>query len=81
MDKYEALTAALKERNADPFDYGDVIRWIAGGRYTYAAVKTPVGWFTTSANSFVPKTIDYSELVELLAEGTDVEVATDWRKI
>lgn len=85
MDSISKLRKAVKKRNVDDFIVGTVVRWTASNRYTYAAIKTQIGWFTTarSINSFVPQQLDYEELVEILAraETTDVAVATMWDTI
>lgn len=69
----------------DPFAMGDVLRWKVDGGYTYAAIKTPVGWFTTARdhNMFVRQTYRYMDLVKMLVkrEVTDLEVSTEWRKV
>lgn len=69
----------------DPFAVGDVLRWKVKGEYTYAAIKTPVGWFTTARdhNMYVRQTYRYMDLVKMLVkrEVTDLEVSTGWRKI
>lgn len=39
----KTLKKALSNAKRDTFDDGTVIRWTASGRYTYAAIKTPVG--------------------------------------
>lgn len=80
----KALKKALKNKNRDDFPLGAVIRWVASGRYTYAAIKSPVGWFTTSTgNPFTPQILDFDGLVEVLsrAETTDVEYATEWTPV
>lgn len=86
MNKIEKLQDELSKRTTDPFETGDVIRWLSGGRYHYAALKTPVGWFTTSAsdyNVFVPKQVEYEELVDILAKAnaTDVLLASGWTEL
>lgn len=43
----KALRKAVKGSNRDKFDDGTVVKWTASGRYAYAALKTPVGWYTT----------------------------------
>ena len=69
----------------DPFAVGDVLRWKVDGGYTYAAIKTPVGWFTTARdhNMYVRQTYRYMDLVKMLVkrEVTDLEVSTGWRKV
>lgn len=69
----------------DPFSEGDVIRWKVDGGYTYAAIKTNVGWFTTARdhNMYVRQTYRYMDLVKMLVkrEVTDLEVPTGWRKV
>lgn len=82
MDAIQQLMEAIGVKNIDPFANGDVIRWTGGGRYTYAAIKTPIGWFTTARheNTFVEAVYDYEDLVDMLARGdaTNIEVAIDW---
>lgn len=83
----DALRKDLKGKSTDRFRVGDVIRWTGGGRYTYAAIKTSIGWFTTArginGNGIVAKVYDYEELVDMLAKGdaTDIEVAVEWEAI
>lgn len=72
--------------NRDDFAVGDVIRWVRSGTYTYAALKTPVGWFTTSrlsSNPYVPKVVSFGELLDCLSdpETSDVCVAAEWHQI
>ena len=83
----ESLRKALKKKVVDKFEEGTVIRWTAAGRYTYAAVKTSIGWFTTArgydGNGLVAKQYEYEELLEVLARGevTNLSVATAWEEI
>lgn len=83
----EGLRKALKKKVTDRFEVGTVVRWTGGGRYTYAAIKTSVGWFTTArgydGNGIVAKVYEYDELVEALAKGdaTNIEVATEWETV
>jgi hypothetical protein len=85
MDNIKALKKALKGKTTDGWELGTVIRWTAAGHYSYAALKTAIGWVTTARwnNGFVPKTVTYDELVEILSrsETTDVAVATEWASI
>ncbi len=70
----------------DPFSVGDVIRWTTESGYTYAAIKTPVGWATTAqeSNMYVRQMYrQYLDLVKMLVK-RDVKtlsVSTDWRKV
>lgn len=78
----EALRQALSSKVQDQFAWGDVIRWTASGRYTYAAIKTVAGWFTTAReyNEFVGQTLTFDELLEVLSrsETTNIQVAGEW---
>src|SRR5690606_7421843 len=69
----------------DPFSVGDVIRWTVSGGYTYAAIKTPVGWFTTARenNMYVRQTYRYLDLVTMLVKRdvVDLDVSAGWRKV
>lgn len=85
MDNIKALKKALKSKTTDGWELGTVIRWTAAGTYSYAALKTAVGWVTTARymNGYVSKNVSYDELVEVLSrsETTDVAVATEWASI
>lgn len=77
----QKLRKAIKAKNVDDFEPGTVIAWKSAGRYHYAAIKTPVGWFTTANNNpFTPNVVDYDELIEILAraETTDAQMAGAW---
>lgn len=81
----KALKDAVKKSKRDTFADGTVIKWTASGTYTYAAVKTAVGWFTTAReyNSFVEQVVSFDELLEILgrSETSDVMVATAWETV
>ena len=83
----EGLRKALKKKVTDRFEVGTVIRWLAAGRYNYAAIKTEVGWFTTArgydGNGMVAKCYEYEDLIEMLsrAEVTGLSVATAWEAV
>lgn len=82
--KVTQLKEVLKEKIVDPFDMGDAIRWVSAERYTYVAVKTPVGWYTTSNNYIIPKILDsYEELAEILnrSDVSDIYIATEWTRV
>ena len=55
----------------DEFEDGDVVRWVVRGRsrsYTYAALKTAAGWFTTATTaSPVEQVLDFDRLLEILS--------------
>lgn len=83
----KTLKKALKKaRGVDTFEVGTVIRWTASGRYTYCAIKTDVGWYTTaqSYNTYVDgRYSNLKGLLEMLAknEVTDVAVSTEWTSV
>jgi hypothetical protein len=85
MDGLKELRKALKDKKTDQFEIGTVLRWEAAGRYTYAALKTPVGWFTTARdfNHYIDQVLDFDGLVKILLrpEVTDIVVATEWEDI
>lgn len=79
----KALQKALKGKTVDRFETGTVIRWTRSGKYTYGAIKAGNGsWYTTSAsfNTFVPQTLDFDGLVDVLrsSEVTEIEVSDTW---
>ena len=55
----------------DEFEDGDVVRWVVRGcsrSYTYAALKTAAGWFTTATTaSPVEQVVDFDRLLEILS--------------
>lgn len=81
----EKLRKDLNEKVTDTFENGTVIRWVGGGRFSYAAIRTSVGWFTTArlGNGFVETNYEYGDFVEMLAKGdaSDIEVATAWESV
>lgn len=81
-ESIKALRKALKGKTTDSWPEGTVIRWLSGGRYSYAAIKTPAGWYTTAteANRYVPQVLRYEALIEVLArsEVSDISVAGEW---
>lgn len=82
-EKAWALAEHLREKVRDMFKVGDVIRWIGGGRYNYAAIKTGVGWYTTSNNAYVPKVMNFADLMEYLnsADVSEISFAATWRDV
>ena len=87
MDSAHQLRETIGTKVTDPFVDGDVIRWVSGGRYNYAAIKTPRGWFTTArgydGNTHVNAVYDYEDLAEMLASSdvTEIEVALEWMSV
>ena len=78
------LTEALKNKAADTFKEGDVIRWKSGDKYTYAVVKAGGRWWITGTAVYYGKQIfTFDELVKILqmSEVTDIAVAVDWASI
>lgn len=70
------------------FESGTVIRWVSSGQYTYAALKTPMGWFTTARvmpgyAQRVPQVATWEELLKILLrpETSTICVATAWGEI
>jgi len=77
----------LKRFGRDRFVDGDVIRFNkthdaqdgTGKTYTYAAVKTPMGWFITGQHRRTIHT--YDELIQFVVQypaAENVQVATAW---
>lgn len=79
------LRKAIRQSRRDDFADGTVLRWTSGGRYTYAAIKTAVGWFTSArpGNPFVESVLDFDGLLEVLSrpDASDVEVAVVWENV
>ena len=81
----EKLREVLAAKVTDSFEEGDVIRWVASSTCNYAAIKTPVGWFTTASeyNGFVAQRVSWEDLLEILqrADVSAVSVATEWEHL
>jgi hypothetical protein len=89
---YDAIVEMTKrldpDDDADTYPPGTVIRWVASGRFDYAAMKAGNGlWYTTSRNEFgnehVEKVYLFGDMLMMLSsdEVTDVEFALQWEKI
>ena len=76
MSMKQVKKAVKKAR--DDFETGTIIAWTASDRYTYAAIKTPVGWYTTASSAAaafgVNKIIDFEQVLEILARGESSKV-------
>lgn len=46
--------------------------------YTYAAVRTPIGWFITGRQSSLP--MKWEELIEFIGDGS-AKISTDYRYV
>lgn len=87
LRELERELESLERFGRDRFEVGDVIRFKRDFRnykttktYTYAALKTPHGWYVTgkSVSSMSSNVYTYDELIAFIAEAYDVEVATGW---
>lgn len=79
----KVIKKTLKKGKPDEFENGTVIRWTSGGQYTYAALKTPAGWFTTARDlpgAHVPQVVSFERLLQILqrSETSKVAVAVAW---
>lgn len=82
----KVLKEELADVRRDQFKEGDVIRWRAADRYSYAAIKTPVGWYTTAtqnAAQFQQMVVDFDGLIKSLSRSdvSDIEFATEWTDV
>lgn len=79
----QELKKALNDSKKDTFAEGSVVRWTKMEKYSYAALKTSVGWYTTSAVGWVPKQVTFEELLEILtaADVSEVKVSTQWEDV
>lgn len=84
----QVLEDAVGRARRDSFDIGTVVRWESVGigvDYLYAAMKTPVGWFTTAReyNTHVSPTISFEDLLEILgrSETKNVAVSVTWQAV
>lgn len=79
----KALKKALKARQT--FPEGTVVRWLhdSYGQYTYVAVFAADKWYTTSANGYVPKTMDTDTLLQWLSRSdvSCVAIAAAWNAV
>ena len=81
----KAMKSALKKSTKDTFEVGTVIRWTSSDKYTYAAIKSPIGWFSTAAsyNTYVKQVMTFEELLEVLTRSTtsEVKVSKEWEEV
>lgn len=82
----KSLKKALKGKTTDTFEIGTVIRWTGADKYTYCAIKTAVGWYTTaqSYNTYVDgRYSNLSALLKRLTESdvSEVAVSTEWTSV
>lgn len=81
----KAIKKAVSKKSKDEFEIGTVIRFTSGGKYTYAVIKTAIGWISTSRydNGYVDKDLSFEDLLEILgrADVTEVKVATSWEDV
>lgn len=79
------LRDALKEKVADKFAVGDVIRWAGGGRFTYCAIKCGNQMWAISGTGlwYGTEQKTYEQIVEILTRSdvSDVAVAQGWATI
>ena len=81
----KAVQEALAKSHKDNFELGTVLKWTSGVKYVFAAIKTPVGWYTTSQSprSPIAGILTFDELLDALSrpDATDVMVAQVWTPI
>jgi hypothetical protein len=74
----KAVKKAVK-KSKDDFENGTIVAWTASDKYSYAAIKTPVGWYTTASDRAawtVEKIITFKDVLKILSrkESTNVRV-------
>lgn len=73
----KAVKKAVK-RQKDEFEDGTLVTWTASDRYTYAAIKTPVGWYTTASDRALPygvkKIMTFEDILKILSKGESSNV-------
>lgn len=66
------------KRQKDDFVDGTLVTWVSGGKFTYAAIKTPVGWYTTASDRAaafgIGKVITFETVLEILSRGESSSV-------
>jgi len=91
----KALAKALKNKTADKFETGDVIRWRSADRFAYAAIKADNGWWYITGNgrwyhslaTVLPGTtsnaFSYEAMLKILnrSDVSDIRVASGWGEI
>lgn len=78
------LKRALKGKEIDPWAEGTVIRWLSGGRYLYAVIKSNGRWWITGTAAFYgQQVLSYLELLEILSRAgvADIQVVAEWDDI
>jgi hypothetical protein len=59
------------KRSNDDFEDGTIVAWTSSERYTYAAIKSPRGWYTTASSAAasygVQQVITFEALLKIIA--------------
>lgn len=88
-DEVERLRSRIQEIEARPEEPPEdsVVTWehqynYEGGVYTFVAVHTPAGWYTTGTNSLTGK-VTWTEIMEFIETGCDKNmwIAGSWERI
>lgn len=72
----KAIKKAVK-KSKDDFENGTIVAWTASDKYNYAAVKTPVGWYTTASDRAewtVKKIVSFEDMLKIIARGESANV-------
>ena len=76
-----------EQENKDPFAGGTVIRWLAMGKYEFAALRADNGfWYLTGgAGMYGTSMKTFNDLLGILDEPeneiTKLQVATEWEDV
>lgn len=73
---------ALKQ--FDEIPDGTIIKFTWKGSYDYAVIKTAGSFYSTATrNGFIPNTMDYAKLLEILSSSsvTNVAIATEFQPL
>ena len=82
-DKSDKIKEAIRPSIKDPFENGDVIRFVYKREYLYAVLKADGRFYATGNGSLVPKTMEFAELAHFLARPgvTDIEWTDQWTRV
>ena len=67
------------KKSKDDFENGTIVAWTSSDRYAYAAIKTPVGWYSTGSRNavaagFVKEIMTFEDVLKILARGETAKV-------
>lgn len=83
MRKDTAPDTEERAPEEDGFNAGDVVRWLVGGKYTYAALLVVGHWYVTGGAGVYPARMTHQEFSDRLEyrDVTEIVVCQSWEPV